>query len=101
MDVAEAIGPNCEKPVVGVRAGEKIHEEMITASDAMNTYDLGSYYAILPVNPSWELEGFIKNFKAKLVPKGFSYNSNDNEDWETVESLRTLIKEHVDSNFSL
>ena len=101
MDVAEAIGPNCEKPVVGVRAGEKIHEEMITASDAMNTYDLGSYYAILPVNPSWELEGFIKNFKAKLVPKGFSYNSNDNEEWETVESLRALIKEHVDSNFSL
>jgi UDP-N-acetylglucosamine 4,6-dehydratase len=74
---------------------------MITASDAMNTYDLGSYYAILPVNPYWEVVDFIKNFKAKLVPKGFSYNSNQNEDWETVESLRALIKEYVDSSFKV
>jgi UDP-N-acetylglucosamine 4,6-dehydratase (inverting) len=101
MDVAEAIGPDCAKPIIGVRAGEKIHEEMITPSDSLNTYDLGDYYAILPTNPSWRLKDFIKSFNAKLVVKGFSYNSNENEDWETVESLRELIKEHVDSNFSL
>ena len=48
MDVAEAVGPNCEKPIVGIRPGEKIHEEMITESDSFTTIDLGSYYAILP-----------------------------------------------------
>ena len=99
MDVAEAIGPNCEKPVVGIRAGEKIHEEMITASDSFLTYDLGRYYAILPATHSWKLEDFISKFKAKRVPGGFSYNSGDNDQWETVESLRSLIKIHVDTNF--
>ena len=101
VDVAEAIGPNCKKPIVGVRAGEKIHEEMITPSDSINTYDLGNYYAILPTSPMWNIEDYIKNFNANLVPKGFSYNSNENDEWETVESLRELIKKHVDSNFSI
>ena len=48
MDVAEAIGPNCEKEFVGIRPGEKLHEEMITSSDSVSTIDLGRYYAILP-----------------------------------------------------
>lgn len=99
MDVAEAIGPNCEKPVVGIRAGEKVHEEMITASDSFYTYDLGNYYVILPATHMWNLEGFISKFNAKRVPDGFSYNSGDNSAWETVESLRNLIKTHVDTNF--
>jgi UDP-N-acetylglucosamine 4,6-dehydratase len=99
MDVAEAIGPKCEKPIVGIRAGEKIHEEMITASDSFLTYDLGHYYAILPTIHKWKLEDFISKFKAKRVPSGFSYNSGDNDQWETVESLRSLIKIHVDTNF--
>ncbi len=101
MDVAEAIGPNCDKPVVGIRPGEKIHEEMITPSDSFYTYDLGKYYIILPSNHSWNLEDFIKTFKAKKVAKNFSYNSGENEEWETVETLRELIKEHVDPNFSV
>ncbi len=99
MDVAEAIGPKCEKPIVGIRAGEKIHEEMITASDSFLTYDLGRYYAILPTTHMWKLEDFISKFNAKRVPEGFSYNSGDNDEWETVESLRNLIKIHVDTNF--
>lgn len=98
-DVAEAIGPNCEKPVVGIRPGEKVHEEMITASDSFYTYDLGKYYTILPPTHQWSLEDFIKTFNAKKVKKGFSYNSGENEHWETVETLRALIKKHVDSNF--
>lgn len=100
-DVAEAIGPDCEKPVVGVRPGEKLHEEMITPSDSLNTYDLGKYYTILPSSPNWKIDDFIKTFNAKRVPEGFSYNSNNNDDWETIETLRKLIKEHVDTNFSL
>lgn len=99
LDVAEAIGPGLEKPVVGIRPGEKIHEEMITPSDSFYTYDLGTYYAILPSSPNWNLEEFIKTFKAEKVPPGFSYNSGENTKWETVDTLRTLIKEHVDTSF--
>ena len=99
LDVAEAIGPECEKPVVGIRPGEKIHEEMITSSDSYNTYDLGKYYTILPAVTPWDLEEFIKAHKANQVQEGFSYNSGDNKDWETVNSLRELIKKHVDLNF--
>ncbi len=100
-DVAEAIGPDCEKPVVGIRPGEKIHEEMITPSDSFYTYDLGKYFAILPVTPNWSLEDFLKEFNAKKVPEGFSYNSGNNTEWETVNGLRELIKNHVDPTFSL
>ena len=100
-DVAEAIGPECEKPVVGIRPGEKIHEEMITSSDSYYTYDLGKYYTIIPATHRWKLEEFITKFSAKRVADGFKYNSGENEDWETVEGLRNLIKEHVDPNFSL
>ena len=99
MDVANAIGPDCKMPVVGIRPGEKVHEEMITSSDSFYTYDLGKYYAILPPTHKWSLDEFISTFNAKKAPHGFSYNSGDNEEWETVESLRKLIKEHVDPNF--
>lgn len=98
-DVATAIGPECEHVNVGVRPGEKIHEEMITQSDSFYTYDLGKYYTILPSTHKWSLENFKKEFNAKLVTPGFAYNSGDNSEWETVESLRNLIKEHVDSSF--
>ena len=99
MDVAEAIGPECEKPIIGIRPGEKVHEEMITTSDAFYTQDLGKYYVILPATHKWRLEDFIKEFNAKPVSLDFSYNSGENEEWETIESLRGLIKEHVDPNF--
>lgn len=98
-DVAKAIGPNCEHKLVGIRPGEKIHEEMITSSDAFFTYDLGKYYVIIPQTPIWKTEDFINEFNAILVPDGFSYNSGTNTEWETVEGLRKLIKEHVDPNF--
>jgi UDP-N-acetylglucosamine 4,6-dehydratase (inverting) len=99
MDIAEAIGPACEKPIVGIRPGEKVHEEMITESDSFLTYDLGKYYTILPSTHQWKLEEFVDFFKAQKVPIGFKYNSAENTEWETVESLRKLIKEHVDSDF--
>ncbi len=99
LDVAEAIGPECEKPVVGIRPGEKIHEEMITPSDSFYTYDLGKYFAIIPSTPNWKVEDFINEFKAEKVPHGFSYNSGNNDEWESVEGLRELIKTHVDPTF--
>ena len=101
MDVAEAIGPDTEKKVVGIRPGEKIHEEMITPSDSFYTYDLGKYYTIVPATPNWNMEDFVKEFGAKKVAKGFSYNSGNNSEWETVSGLRELIKTHVDPTFSV
>lgn len=99
MDVAHAIGPNCKHEVVGIRPGEKVHEEMITPSDSFYTYDLGKYFTILPATHQWKLSDFIEKFDAKLVPQGFAYNSGENSDWETIDGLRALIKKHVDPTF--
>ena len=98
-DVAKAIDPNCEQVIVGIRPGEKIHEEMITSSDSFYTYDLGKYYTILPSVPNFNINDFISSFGAEKVEEGFNYDSGTNTEWETIDSLRTLIKEHVDSNF--
>ena len=99
MDVAKAIAPNCEHKIIGIRPGEKIHEEMITSSDSFTTYDMGKYYVILPQLTNWNLEEFVLEFNAKKVESGFSYTSENNKEWETVESLRKLIKEHVSLDF--
>jgi len=98
LDVAEAIAPNCEKIIVGIRPGEKIHEEMITYSDSFSTYDLGNYYVVLPQNTNWKLEEFITRFNAIKVKEGFHYSSENNTDWETVETLRELINKHLKDN---
>ena len=73
---------------------------MITPSDSFYTYDLGKYYTILPATHKWSLSDFKQKFTAKKVEEGFAYNSGNNQEWETVETLRTLIKEHVDPSFS-
>ena len=99
LDVAKAIAPSCEFKEVGIRPGEKIHEEMITTSDSFSTYDLGKYYVILPQVTNWDLKDYKKTFNAKLVPQGFSYTSGNNIEWETVETLRSLIKEHLYPDF--
>lgn len=101
LDVAKAVAPECQTKIVGVRPGEKIHEEMITDADSLNTIDLGKYYVILPsVSFVYTEEDFMKHHNAVKVPFGFKYNSGTNTEWETVEGLRELIKQHVDSNFS-
>ncbi|MEM6628532.1 MAG: UDP-N-acetylglucosamine 4,6-dehydratase (inverting) [Bacteroidota bacterium] len=100
-DVAEAIGPNCKKEIVGIRPGEKIHEEMITSADSYTSVDLGPYYAILPQHPSWSREKYIEAFSAKAVPQGFQYNSGTNDQWLSIEEIRALIKKHVDPSFSV
>jgi FlaA1/EpsC-like NDP-sugar epimerase len=86
---------------VGIRPGEKIHEEMITASDSFSTYDLGKYYAILPQLPKWNIADFMNFFKAVKVPQGFYYNSGENNEWLSVDKIRQLIKQHVDTNFKV
>jgi UDP-N-acetylglucosamine 4,6-dehydratase len=98
LDIAKAVAPNCEIEIIGIRPGEKIHEEMITSSDSYNTYDLGKYYTILPSEPIFNLNNFIKFFNAKKVKPGFNYDSSNNSEWETVESLKLLIKKHIHFN---
>ena len=95
LDVVEAISPNSKKVIVGVRPGEKIHEEMITKSDSLNTYDLGNYYTILPKKTNWNIKEFVKVFNAKKVPYGFNYGSGENDQWESISSLRKLISENL------
>ena len=98
-DLAEAIGPTCDKPVVGIRPGEKIHEEMITASDSFSTVDLGPYYAILP-SDGITLAAYSEAGRDALpVKEGFAYNSGTNPDFLSVDQLRDLIRKHVDHNF--
>lgn len=100
-DVAKAIGPECDHPVVGVRPGEKIHEEMITSSDSFNTVYLGHYYAILPQSGRFTKEQYCQETSANLVAQGFSYNSGSNPEFLTVEQIRQLIREHIDPSFAV
>lgn len=97
LDVARAIAPDHEHRVVGIRPGEKIHEEMITPSDSFYTYDMGKYYAILPTVPTWNLEEFKAAYGARMVEPGFSYSSGTNQEWVSVEDLRAFIHDHLDS----
>ncbi|MCS5698052.1 UDP-N-acetylglucosamine 4,6-dehydratase (inverting) [Cyanobium sp. FGCU-52] len=98
-DVAEAIGPGCSKPITGIRPGEKIHEEMITASDSFSTVDLGRYYAILPTSGPSAPTAYCQATGATPVPEGFAYNSGSNPDVLSVEQIRELIRQHVDPAF--
>lgn len=101
-DVATAIAPNLPQVEVGIRPGEKLHEEMITATDALNTIDLGRYYAILPsVSFQHTRQDYVDHHNGKPVPDGFHYSSDKNEEWETVETMREKIKEFVDPNFEV
>lgn len=94
-DVATAIDPECEQRITGIRPGEKIHEEMITASDSFNTVDLGQYFAILPSGAQSSIDSYCEATGAKRVPLGYAYDSGSNPDFLTVSQLKALIAQHV------
>jgi UDP-N-acetylglucosamine 4,6-dehydratase (inverting) len=99
-DVAKAIGPDCEQKIVGIRPGEKLHEEMITVSDSQNTVDLGDYYAILPMGMGFSLADYCRMTGGKPVGSNFSYDSRNNQDFLSVKELRTLIERHIGPDLS-
>lgn len=99
-DVAKAICQDCSTPIVGIRPGEKIHEEMITESDSPNTIDLGKYYAILPTGGKIPFDRYVDFHKGAPVQPGFSYNSGTNDRFLTVDELRGLIETHVTNSVS-
>ena len=103
-DVATAIAPSCQQEIVGIRPGEKIHEEMITSSDSPNTIEADRYYVIVPsqmgIAFNDTMDRYRSHYSATSVADGFCYSSGDNTDWLTVEQLRELIVQHCDPNFS-
>lgn len=99
-DVAEAVAPDCEQKVVGIRPGEKLHEEMITVTDAISTVEFDAYFVILPSIQLWDVDKFISTFSGKLCGDGFCYNSGTNSEWLSVEKIRELITSHVDPAFT-
>lgn len=99
MDVVEAVAPGIEVREVGIRPGEKLHEEMITETDGMNTIEFKSYYVILPSIPLWDISKFIEKHKGQRKEYGFKYNSGTNDEWVSVNEIRELIKTHCDPDF--
>ena len=94
LDVAKAVAPDARIEVVGIRPGEKLHEEMITVTDALNTIEFDDYFVILPSTPLWDVERFrceSNGSPGKRREYGFSYDSGTNEQFLTVEELRHLI----------
>ncbi|WP_114781520.1 UDP-N-acetylglucosamine 4,6-dehydratase (inverting) [Botryobacter ruber] len=100
-ELAKAIGPDCKQEIVGIRPGEKLHEEMITETDSLSTVELDKYYVILPATPTWSFDEFLNAFNGKMVPMGFKYNSGTNDEWLDAEQLREEIRLHVDPNFTV
>lgn len=95
LDLANAICSDCEKPIVGIRPGEKLHEEMITASDSHHTVDLGKYFAILPTSEEKAIEEYIRANGGKKMQAGQSYTSENNGKFLNIEELRSLISQHA------
>ncbi len=96
-DVAKAISPECDIEIIGIRPGEKLHEEMISMSDSINTVDLGKYFAILP-SDSKKIKDFYLNEKNAIsVEKGFTYNSGTNPDFLSVDDLKELFSKEFDA----
>ena len=99
MDVAHAVGPRCKHQIVGIRPGEKLHEEMITESDSPNTIDLGPYYAILSASGGGQMKEYLARQTVQRVDDRFSYNSGSNTEFLSVERIRALIRDHIDPTF--
>ena len=101
IDVAKAINPDCRLEIVGIRPGEKLHEEMITLSDAHNTVEFDNYYTILPsAKPSWDTKKFIQENNGdpgKMVSEDFCYNSATNKNFLSVKKIRSLIKSELNA----
>lgn len=89
-DLAKAIAPECELEIVGIRPGEKLHESLITASDARHTLEFDNYYIIQPEFSWWRL-GNHKD--GKPIEEDFEYTSDKNEEWLTVEEMREMLKQ--------
>jgi UDP-N-acetylglucosamine 4,6-dehydratase/5-epimerase len=99
MDVAKAISPESKYEVVGIRPGEKLHEEMITETDALTSVEFDKYFVILPSTELWNIDKFRKGSNSsvgKMCEFGFSYNSGNNTDFLSVDNIKSLIEKNTD-----
>ncbi len=101
LDVAEAVAPGCKHEIVGIRPGEKLHEEMITETDALNSLEFKNHFVILPSVRLWDVDRYMETFEGQRCRSGFRYSSGTNTDWLSVEDLRRLIRLHLDRNFAV
>ncbi len=90
-DLAEAMLPGCEKPEIGIREGEKLHEIMVTVEDAPNTYEYDKHFIVYPQMKWNHRQEIIPG--GKQVEDGFSYSSGNNTEWMSVEDIRARLKE--------
>ncbi len=100
IDLANAISPKLKKKYVGIRPGEKLHEEMITSSDSSNTLEFKKYYIIAPKSKysNWSIKKYLSNNKERIIKKlkdGFVYNSLKNDHFLTAKELKVLIKKYI------
>ena len=98
LDIAKAIAPECKHKIVGIRPGEKLHEEMITETDALNSVEFEKYFVILPSTELWDVDKFRRESNSsvgKMCEFGFSYNSETNNDFLNIADLKDLIKNHM------
>lgn len=98
-ELAKAIAKDSKINIVGIRPGEKLHEEMVTENDSYNTLEFDKYFVILPANPVWNVNDFMNQFHGKKVEPGFKYNSGTNKEWLSVSDIRKLIKQNIDKDF--
>jgi UDP-N-acetylglucosamine 4,6-dehydratase len=100
-DLATAIAPDCPQVTVGIRPGEKLHEEMITETDALCTLEFDDHFVILPSMRLWDVDAYTRHFDGKRCADGFHYSSGANTEWLSVEQIRELIRKHIDPSFSV
>jgi UDP-N-acetylglucosamine 4,6-dehydratase (inverting) len=100
-DLAAAIAPKAKLRTIGIRPGEKLHEDLITETEALNTIEFDGKFVILPATPLWNVEKFLQEFGGKRCSDRFHYSSGTNAEWLTVDDLRRLVREHVDPAFEV
>ena len=94
-DVARAVAPDARHDIVGIRPGEKLHEQMIGSEDALHTYEYADHYKILPAIHNWSQDPERINGGQQVAP-GFTYCSDNNIDWMSVDTLRVWIEQNRD-----
>ena len=95
-DVAEVIAPKAKHEIIGIRPGEKLHEQMISIEDSYSTYEYNNYFKILPQIDDWSIDRESSIKKGVKVSEGFTYNSQNNSDWMTKSDLKLWIDENKD-----
>ena len=96
IDIARAVAPNAGHDIVGIRPGEKLHEQMIGSEDSLHTYEYEDHYRILPAIHNWSMDPARINGGARVSPD-FTYSSDNNPEWMTIATLRAWIDQHRDT----